>query len=41
MDTREQITDIFTEPLYSKLFTYLRYKLNSWYIKGILLRKGV
>ena len=27
--TREHITDIFTKPLDSKLFTYLRYKLNG------------
>ena len=29
-DTKEQIADFFTEPLYSELFEYLRYKLNGW-----------
>ena len=41
VDTKEQITDIFTKPLDSKLFGYLRYKLNGWWVNGILPRKGV
>ena len=30
IDTKEQIVDIFMKPLDSKLFGYLRYKLNGW-----------
>ena len=40
-ETKEQITDIFTKPLDSELFVYLRYKLNGWYINGILIHEGV
>ena len=30
VNTKEQIADIFTEPLDSELFGYLRSKFNSW-----------
>ena len=41
VDTKEHIADIFMKPLDSELFGYLRYKLNGWWVKGILLCKGV
>ena len=30
VDTKEQIADIFTKPLYPELFGYLLYKLSGW-----------
>ena len=30
IETKEQITDIFTKPLDSELFGYLRYNINGW-----------
>ena len=30
VDTKVKIADIFTNPLDSELFVYLRYKLNGW-----------
>ena len=41
IDTKEQIVDIFTKLLEYELFQYLRYKLNPWYINGIILCEGV
>ena len=41
IDTKEQIADIFTKPLDSELFRYLCYKLNSWYINGVLIHEEV
>ena len=29
-DTKKQIADIFRKPPVSKLFIYIRYKINSW-----------
>ena len=37
VDTKEHIADIFMKPLDSELFIYLHYKLNGWWVKGILL----
>ena len=37
VDTKEHIADIFMKSLDSELFIYLHYKLNGWWVKGILL----
>ena len=37
VDTKEQITDIFTKPLDSELFGYLLYNINGWYLNSIFL----
>ena len=36
IDTKEQMVDILKKTLDSDLFRYIRYKLNGWYIKGVL-----
>ena len=41
IDTKEQIVDIFIKPLDFELFGYLRYKINGWWVNGILLCGGV
>ena len=39
VDTKEHIADIFTKPLDSEFFIYLPYKINGWWVHGILLHK--
>ena len=41
IDTRVQIAYIFMKPLDAELFRYICYKLNCWYINGILICEGV
>ena len=41
VNTKEQIVDIFMNILDYELFEYIRYKLNGWWVNGILLYKGV
>ena len=41
MLTPRKKTDIFTKPLDFELFGYLRYKINGWWVKGILIWEEV
>ena len=41
VDTKQYIEDIIIKPLDTKLFGYLHYNLNRWWVNGILIREGV
>ena len=41
IDTKKQLADIFVKTLDSELLRYIHYKLNNWYMNGILIYEGV